>query len=414
MYKGLNVHSEIGTLRKVMMHRPGEEMTYFGDQEFDRVWFHDALYLKVAQKEHDAFAQLMRDEGVEVLYLEDLLGEALDAAPQARAELTDGFMSEAGLTNPAHLEAVRAKLDSIEDNHEFASKLIHGVRTAEIELPNVKNPTLAELESGDALPYHLVDPMPSIYFSRDSFAVIGSGVSISHMYWKNRNREPLFGQVIFTYHPEYAGSPILYSHDAPYHIEGGDILNINATTLAIGLSERTEASAIDTLAQNILWGGSESLIETIYALKIPRSYAFMHLDTVFTQVDYDKFTIYPGIVSALKVYRLTRGAKPGEVRIVERDDTIENMLKEIVGVDHVKLIECGGGDRALASREQWNDGSNTMAIAPGVVAVYERNEVTNDLLYREGLRLLEVPSAELSRGRGGPRCMTMPFWREEI
>ncbi|MBQ6454112.1 MAG: arginine deiminase, partial [Coriobacteriales bacterium] len=319
-----------------------------------------------------------------------------------------------GLTNPTYIEALRAKLDSIDDNHVFAAKLIKGTRSCEVEIGKPEGDTLVALEGTGETLYHLADPMPSIYFSRDSFAVIGNGVTINRMYWNNRNREPLFGEIIFKYHPEYSGSPILYSHDAPFHIEGGDILNINAKTLAIGLSQRTEAAAIDLLAQNIFWGNNDSQIETIWAFKIPSSYAFMHLDTVFTQVDYDKFTIYPGIVNTLKVYRITRGSKSGKVNIVEKDDTLENILKEVVGVPHVKLIECGGGDMALASREQWNDGSNTLAIAPGVAAVYERNEVTNDILYKEGIRLLVVPSAELSRGRGGPRCMTMPFWRDEI
>ena len=205
-----------------------------------------------------------------------------------------------------------------------------------------------------------------------------------------------------------------YDHRSDWHIEGGDVLNINAHTLAIGISQRTEASAIEALAKNLFWGPGESEIDTVYAIRIPNGYAYMHLDTVCTQVDYDKFTVYPGIFKTLRVYKLTRGAAPGEIAMVEMDETLEGILEAATGVDHVKLIECGGGDMIEASREQWNDGSNTLAVAPGKVCVYERNVVTNDVLYKEGLELLVVPSEELSRGRGGPRCMSMPFWREEI
>lgn len=245
-------------------------------------------------------------------------------------------------------------------------------------------------------------------------ASVGHGVLTNRMYWQQRNREVILYQAIFKYHPEYAGTPLLYDHDSPWHIEGGDVLNINAKTLAVGISERTEAAAIDQLAQNLFWGDTKSEIEQIFAIKIPYGYAYMHLDTVCTQVDYDKFTVYPGIFETLRVYRLTKGDNPGEVGVEEREDTLEHILEMATGQDSIQLIECGGGDPIEASREQWNDGSNTLAIAPGVVCVYERNVVTNDALYKAGVELVVMPSEELSRGRGGPRCMSMPFAREEI
>ena len=167
------------------------------------------------------------------------------------------------------------------------------------------------------------------------------------------------------------------------------------------------------MAQNMFWN-SDSKIDTILAFDIPVSRAFMHLDTVFTQIDVDKFTIHPAIMGTLKVYKLTPGKNPGEVDITETTDTLEHVLASALGIDAVKLIPCGGGDPIAAAREQWNDGSNTLAVAPGKICVYQRNNVTNDVLYKEGMELLVVPSAELSRGRGGPRCMSMPFWREDL
>ena len=198
-----------------------------------------------------------------------------------------------------------------------------------------------------------------------------------------------------------------------FHTEGGDVLNINEKTLAVGISQRTQAAAIDVMAQNIFWN-SDSKVERILAFDIPVSRAFMHLDTVFTQIDVDKFTIHPAIMGTLRVYELTAGKNPGDVNIRLIEDTLEHVLEDATGVDQVKLIPCGGGDPIAASREQWNDGSNTLCVEPGKICVYARNTVTNDVLYKEGLDLLVVPSAELSRGRGGPRCMSMPFWREDL
>ena len=198
-----------------------------------------------------------------------------------------------------------------------------------------------------------------------------------------------------------------------FHTEGGDVLNINEKTLAVGISQRTQAAAIDVMAQNIFWN-SDSKVERILAFDIPVSRAFMHLDTVFTQIDVDKFTIHPAIMGTLRVYELTAGKNPGDVNIRLIEDTLEHVLEDATGVDQVKLIPCGGGDPIAASREQWNDGSNTLCVEPGKSCVYARNTVTNDVLYKEGLDLLVVPSAELSRGRGGPRCMSMPFWREDL
>ena len=414
MSKGLNVHSEIGKLKKVVLHRPGRDLVNVKAEEFEDVWIHDCFYLDVAQKEHDAFADLLRSEGVEVLYMEKLVAEALDACPSARAEFTDTFMAESGIVNPMLEQAVREKLDAISDSYQFVLEAMGGYRYRDLELPRVST-TLSMMDNEDAKPDDLVlKPLPSSYFSRDPLASVGKGVLLHHMYWKQRDREVPFYEAIFKYHPDYAGTPIWYDHKNPWHIEGGDVLNINAHTLAIGISQRTEAAAIEELAKNLFWGSGSSEIDTVYAIKIPNGYAYMHLDTVCTMVDFDKFTVYPGIFETLRVYRLTRGDSEGMVAVQEIDDTLEHILEMATGVEKVRLIECGAGDMVEASREQWNDGSNTLAVAPGKVCVYERNVVTNDELYKNGLELLVVPSEELSRGRGGPRCMSMPFWREDI
>lgn len=413
MTKGLHVPSEIGQLKKVCLHRPGEELLNLPPFELERLLFDDVPFLEVAQQEHDAFAQILRDQGVEVLYLENLVAEVFDQVPGTRDEFLDQYIQEAGIKGQVLPQVVREKLNSITDNLEFVKKTMAGITKAELEIPSVSSTTLNGLVNNESESDLIVDPMPNLYFTRDPFAVIGNGVNLNRMYSVTRNRETLYGKYIFKYHPDYKDVSLYFRRDAAYHTEGGDVLNINATTLAVGISQRTQAAAIDIMAQNIFWN-SDSKIERILAFNIPNNRAMMHLDTVFTQIDVDKFTIHPAIMGTLQVFELTPGAHPGEVNIKELNDTLEHILEDATGVDQIKLIPCGGGDPIAAAREQWNDGSNTLAVAPGKICVYARNTVTNDVLYKEGMELLVCPSAELSRGRGGPRCMSMPFWREDL
>ena len=413
MTKGLHVPSEIGALKKVCLHRPGEELLNLPPFELERLLFDDVPFLEVAQEEHDTFAQILRDQGVEVLYLEKLVAEVFDTVPEAREEFLDQYIAEAGIKGQEMPKVVREKLNSIADNPEFVQKTMAGLTKAEIDMPLHASTTLDSLVNTDSESDLIIDPMPNLYFTRDPFAVVGNGVCLNRMYSVTRNRETLYGKYIFKYHPDYKDVSLYFRRDAAFHTEGGDVLNINEHTLAVGISQRTQAAAIDVMAQNIFWN-SDSKVDRILAFDIPNNRAMMHLDTVFTQIDVDKFTIHPAIMGTLKVYELTPGTTPGDVKIKEISDTLEHILEDATGVDQIKLIPCGGGDPIAAAREQWNDGSNTLAVAPGKICVYARNTVTNDVLYKEGLDLLVVPSAELSRGRGGPRCMSMPFWREDL
>lgn len=258
----------------------------------------------------------------------------------------------------------------------------------------------------------LIKPMPNLYFTRDPFACVGNGVSINTMYSTTRNRETIYGDYVFKHHKDYKGQvPFYYDRHSPPSIEGGDILNLTEKTVAVGLSQRTSAVAIDAFAKNIFANKNE--IKNILVFDIPKKRAFMHLDTVFTQIDYDKFTIHPGILGPLNVYNIEKKAK-GEVKISHFDTTLEKILGKYSTSKTVELIKCGGQDNLVSEREQWNDGSNTLCIAPGKIIVYSRNEVTNEILNKKGLKVLELPDSELSRGRGGPRCMSMPFYRDDI
>ena len=415
MANGLYVHSEIGPLKKVCLHRPGEELLNLTPDDLERLLFDDIPFLEVAQAEHDKFAELLREQGVEVLYLEKLVAEALDAAG-SREEFTQQWLAESGLKGKEARAAVKEYMDSIEDTKAFVDKCIAGLRKNEIDLPVRSSSTLSELVGADqdGETDLLVDPMPNTYFTRDPFAVVGRGVNLNHMFSVTRNRETLLGKYIFRDHPEYKDAPLWYRRDSAFHTEGGDVLNINAHTLAIGISQRTSPDGIEAAARN-LFRDPESKIRRVLAFDIPRCRAFMHLDTVFTQIDRDKFTIHPAILGPLTVYELTPGpADKGGLSIRQIDTELASILAEALGVDKVELILCGGGDLIAAAREQWNDGSNTLCIAPGKIVVYERNDITNKILKDKGIQVLEIPSAELSRGRGGPRCMSMPLVRDEL
>ena len=404
---GVNVKSEIKPLKKVLLHRPGKELLNLTPNTLEELLFDDIPFLKVAQEEHDAFAQALRDNGVEVFYLEDLMAEVLEANPELREQFLKQWIEEAGIRTDRYQKII---FDYLQENYPGAKDLV--LKTMEginlTELHTDKSNSLVDLVSESSK--MVVKPMPNLYFTRDPFAMIGNGVSINRMYSQTRNRETIYGDYIFKYHPDFAGTPTYYDRNDTFHIEGGDILNINEHVLAIGISQRTEPDAIDAIAHNV-FNDETSTIDTILAFNIPSSRAFMHLDTVFTQIDYDKFTIHPGIMGPLTVFEITPDGNGG-TKIRERDEDLESILTEYVG-QPVKLIPCGGGDRIAAEREQWNDGSNTLCIAPGKIVVYERNDVTNKVLRDKGLDLIIVPSAELSRGRGGPRCMSMPIERED-
>ena len=407
MDSAINVMSEIGKLKKVMLHRPGNQVENLVPEYLGRLLFDDIPYLKVAREEHDKFAGVLRENGVEVLYLEQLTAEALQNE-KAREEFVREFLVESKITTPSLTEALAKYLLSM-PVRQMVDTVMAGVRKEEIEFHEAQS--LTELMMDD-YPFYL-DPMPNLYFTRDPAASIGNGFTLNTMRTEARRRETLFLKYIHKYHKNFAGTntPLWYDRTMPFAIEGGDELVLSDKVMAIGCSERTSSEAIEIVAKNLF--DAKTSFEKILVFEIPRCRAFMHLDTVFTMVDYDKFTIHPGIQGPLSVYEVTRGAG-GSLKFRHNTSPVEEILADALDVSSVELIKCGGGDMIIAGREQWNDGSNTLAIAPGVVVTYERNYVTNEILDKKGIKVLSVPSAELSRGRGGPRCMSMPLERENL
>ena len=405
----IHVTSETGALEQVLLHRPGAELEQLVPGELERLLFDDIPYLRAAQQEHDAFAALLRQSGTEVVYLEDLMAQTLSSDAQVRRRFIRQFIDEGGPIARHYQPALYEYLTALEDR-ELVRRTMTGVSMEEF-LPPEKRGALVSL-TRDSHRF-VLDPIPNLYFTRDPFACIGHGVSLNAMYSPTRRRETIYGQYILKYHPDYAGQvPFYYRREDPFSIEGGDVLNLSPRLLAVGMSQRTTPEAIEVLCRNI-FRDETAAIRTVLALDIPSLRAFMHLDTVLTQVDRGVFTVHPEILESLRVYRITPGQQES-LQAEELRGTLEDILADALGLSAVKLIRCGGGDRVASEREQWNDGSNTLCIAPGKVVVYDRNYVTNAILRDNGIQVFEMPSSELSRGRGGPRCMSMPLRRAAV
>ena len=403
------VRSEIGSLKRVLLQSPGRELEHLVPETMGTLLFDDIPFLQRARAEHEEFAALLRSQGVEVLYLDQLMAETLAAVPGLREMFIRDAVEQAGSVTRGYRAEAVSYLQSVKDDMELIHRVMAGVPRRKIFGKDSGH--LADMlgEKAD----FVIPPMPNLYFTRDPFAIIGNGVSLHHMRTRTRKREVIFGQYIFNFHPDYRDSVRqYYKREAYFCIEGGDILNLSARVLAVGISERTQAEAVEQLARNI-FADEEGTIDTVLAFSIPHTRAFMHLDTVFTQVDIDKFTVHPGILPFLRIFEI-RGKGDKSLRIRELDETPEQALARYLGLDKVQMIRCGGSDRIAADREQWNDGSNTLCISPGKVLVYDRNYVTNRLLEDSGIQVLAFNGSELSRGRGGPRCMSMPFEREQV
>lgn len=401
----IHVTSEIGSLRKVLLHRPGRELENLVPEELGRLLFDDIPYLQIAQKEHDNFAKLLRENGTRVYYLNDLLSRVL-ADEKVRERFLRQILEESHLPSQAVYESLYRYLWD-KPIMEMVESVEAGVRRDEVE---VRDPDPFSCLTQDSSLFYL-DPMPNLYFTRDPAAAISDGLTINRMKMGARRRESLFIEYIYRYHPAFmrAGTRLFYDRTCADNLEGGDELVLSGKVFAIGCSQRTSAGAIKALASKLL---EQEVFERILVFRIPECRAFMHLDTVFTMVDYDKFIVHPSMMGPLSVYEVTLGAKGAlKVRYIHKE--LDKVLCDALKVPAVDLIKCGDGDRIISGREQWNDGSNMLAIAPGKVISYERNYVSNRVMQEHGIEVTAIPSSELSRGRGGPRCMSMPLDRDD-
>ena len=401
---GLKVESEIGNLEAVILHRPGKEMERLTPDTLKESLFEDIPWVKQMQIEHDGFAKVLENHGAKIYYVEDLLRDIL-SQNGSKEILIKKVIDTAKLFNSTLETHLFNYLNNLEMD-KIIEALIAGVTKNEVPEGN-RIMTLTDYVKSDKR--FFLNPIPNLYFMRDPAAMIGNSISVSTMFSKARKREGIIMQHIYEHHPLFDSTPLIHSVDSPTSIEGGDILVLSDSTIAIGCSTRTAAPSIERFAKKA-FETLESL-KRILVVEIPKLRSFMHLDTVFTMVDYDKFTIYPGIEPLVKLYEISKGKNQLKYRLVT--DKLSNYLESVLSTP-ISLIRSGGGNPITAAREQWNDSTNTLAIAPGVVVTYSRNEASNEVLRDYGVKVIEIADSELIRGRGGPRCMSMPIKRTTI
>ena len=392
------VRSEVGRLRTVMLHRPGNELRRLTPRNNDALLFDGLPWVDRAQDEHDAFADALRGRGVEVLYLNQLLAETLHD-PEARQVAIAHTMADLRLGDT--LRRYLTDLLGDQGSDELAEILMCGLRNDEV---SDTGSLVAALHADDDF---LIDPLPNLLFTRDSSVWVGDAVAITALFMPARRRETQLTELIYQFHPRFAGTPRIHGWDKEF-LEGGDVLALAEGVLAVGVGERTRPAGAERLARTAF---AEGLAHTVLAVPIDQDRATMHLDTICTMVEPDAMVMYPNVAHRLSAVTV-QPDEDGDLVISPLEPFI-NAAARAMGIDRLRLIDTGL-DPVTAEREQWDDGNNTLAIEPKVAIAYERNLETNERLEAAGIEVIAISGSELGSGRGGPRCMSCPISRDAL